>query len=248
MPVVFVHGVPEAAAVWDLVLAELGRDDAITLSPPGFGAPVPDGFGATSDDYLAWLVGELESIDGPVDLIGHDWGGQHVQRLAAARPDLIRSWCSDVAGLADPDYVWHDFAQLWQTPDKGEEVIRDVFAAPAEQRAAQYVTLGMTPAAAQACAAAGGPEMGRCILALYRSAIQPALTTWGRELEAADHRPGLVIIAAEDPFTGGPPLAHRSAKRFGAREAVLDGLGHWWMQQDPARGAQALKDFLADLG
>src|ERR1700689_304682 len=111
MPVVFVHGVPEAAAIWAPLLAELGRDDAITLSPPGFGAPVPDGFGATSDDYLAWLTGELAGLTGPVDLIGHDWGGGHVTRLAAARPDLIRSWGADVAGIFDPDYVWHDLAR-----------------------------------------------------------------------------------------------------------------------------------------
>jgi len=248
MPVVFVHGVPEASAVWDLLLAELGRDDVVTLSPPGFGAPVPAGFGATSDDYLTWLTGELERIGGVVDLVGHDWGGLHVQRLAATRPDLIRSWTSDVAGLADPDYVWHDIAQIWQTPVKGEELIDDMFSRPVEDRAEQYVTLGMTPAVAHACAAAGGPEMGRCILALYRSAVQPALTIWGRQLEEADRRPALVIGPTDDPFTGGPTLVHRSARRLGAREAVLDGLGHWWMQQDPARGARAIAGFLADLG
>ena len=54
---VLVHGNPETAAIWDPLRAELGRDDVVALSPPGFGAPVPDGFGATSDDYLAWLVG-----------------------------------------------------------------------------------------------------------------------------------------------------------------------------------------------
>ena len=57
---------------------------------------------ATSDDYLAWLVGELEAIDGPIDLVGHDWGGGHVQRLAATRPDLIRSWVTDIAGCRRP--------------------------------------------------------------------------------------------------------------------------------------------------
>jgi hypothetical protein len=29
---------------------------------------------------------------------------------------------------------------------------------------------------------------------------------------------------------------------------VLEGLGHWWMLQDPARGAGALAAFLAGLG
>ena len=77
--------------------------------------------------------------------------------------------------------------------------------------------------------------MGRCILALYRSAAQPAMTEWGRELEAAERRPGLVIIATADPFTGGEELARRSAERFGAAVAVLEGLGHWWMLQDPVK-------------
>ena len=88
--------------VWDPLRAALGRDDIVALSPPGFGAPVPDRWAATSDDYLAWLIGEIEALDGPVDLVGHDWGGGHVQRLAATRPDLIRSWVSDVAGIFDP--------------------------------------------------------------------------------------------------------------------------------------------------
>ena len=102
--VVLVHGNPEVAAIWDSLRAELGRDDVVMLSPPGFGAPVPDGFEATADEYRDWLIAELEAMEGPLDLVGHDWGGGHVLRVAAARPDLIRSWCSDVAGIVDPAY------------------------------------------------------------------------------------------------------------------------------------------------
>jgi pimeloyl-ACP methyl ester carboxylesterase len=248
MPVVLVHGVPETAAIWDPMLAELGRDDVITLSPPGFGAPVPDGFGATSDDYVTWLTGELMQLSGPIDLIGHDWGGGHAARLATARPDLIRSWCTDIAGVFDSGYVWHDIAQVCQTPGKGEELISYTSAMPLADRAAQLEAIGMTPAAAQACAAAAGPDMGRCILALYRSARQPIMATWGREFEQAERRPGLVISAASDRFTGGPELAHRMAGRLGATEVVLEGAGHWWMLQDPGRAAAVLRDFLAALG
>ena len=131
--IVFVHGNPETTAIWDPLIAALcepsessnertmqfKRDDVVALSPPGFGAPAPDGWGATSDEYLAWLIGEVEQLDGPIDLVGHDWGGGHVQRLAATRPDLIRSWVTDIAGCADPEYVWHDMAQVWQTPGDG---------------------------------------------------------------------------------------------------------------------------------
>ena len=75
MPKVFVHGNPECDAVWRPLLdqlAERGVTDTIRLSPPGFGAPVPNGFDATMAGYHAWLVAELEAIDGPVDLVGHD--------------------------------------------------------------------------------------------------------------------------------------------------------------------------------
>ena len=81
-PAVLVHGNPETDAVWDPLLAELGRDDVVCLSPPGFGATV--------GEYRDWLVGELEAFDGPVDLVGHDWGGGHVVNVAMARPDLLR--------------------------------------------------------------------------------------------------------------------------------------------------------------
>jgi pimeloyl-ACP methyl ester carboxylesterase len=51
MTMVFVYGNPESEALWGPLLAELGRDDVLRLSPPGFGSPVPDGFGATVPEY-----------------------------------------------------------------------------------------------------------------------------------------------------------------------------------------------------
>jgi pimeloyl-ACP methyl ester carboxylesterase len=86
-------------------------------------------------------------------------------------------------------------------------------------------------------------DMGHCILALYRSAAQPALTEWGKALPAAAARPGLVLCAADDPFVGGRELAQRSAEIAGAQFVVLEGVGHWWMTQDPAAGARALNQF-----
>ncbi|MFD3590408.1 alpha/beta fold hydrolase [Streptomyces sp. NPDC058683] len=245
MPLVLVHGVPESESIWDQLRHELDRDDVITLSPPGFGAPVPEGFEATSDGYLAWLVGVLEGMDGPIDLVGHDWGGGHVLRVAARRPDLIRSWCSDTAGITDPGYVWHDLAQAWQTPGVGEASIADMFGDSVEARTEGWVNLGADAEGARKLALAGTPAMGACILALYRSALQPKLTEWGIELDKAEHRPGLVINATEDVFVGGPDSAHLAARRFGAEEARLEGLGHWWMMQDPRRGAAALNRFYA---
>ena len=51
---------------------------------PGFGCPRPAEFGATKDEYVEWLVAELEGMDGPVDLVGHDWGAGLTYRVATA--------------------------------------------------------------------------------------------------------------------------------------------------------------------
>src|SRR3954468_6953618 len=98
MPAVLVHGVPETPAIWEPLVSHLHRDDVITPQFPGFGCPRPDGFGATKEEYVEWLIGELEAIDGPIDLVGHDWGGGLTVRLVSTRPDLVRSWVTDAAG------------------------------------------------------------------------------------------------------------------------------------------------------
>jgi pimeloyl-ACP methyl ester carboxylesterase len=247
MPAVFVHGNPETTAIWNELIEKLDRDDVVALSPPGFGAPLPEGFAATSDAYVDWLVAELEAIGGPIDLVGHDWGGGHVMRAAMSRPDLLRSWAMDIAGCFDPDYVWHDAAQMWQTPGAGEEAIAQMVGAPVEARTEQFEGFGMSRPVAAALAAAVDEDMGRAILSLYRSAAQPAMTELGEQLPKAAAKPGLVIIATEDHYTGGEVLARRSAERAGAEVAVLDGRGHWWMCEDPAGGAAALEAFWATL-
>jgi pimeloyl-ACP methyl ester carboxylesterase len=247
MTVAFVHGNPETDAIWDELREHLGRDDTVALSPPGFGAPVPEDFGCTSDEYLQWLIDEVSKLPGPVDLVGHDWGGGHVARLAIERPDLIRSWTTDIAGCFDPEYVWHDMAQAWQTPNVGEQAVAGMASAPVEARAQQFEGLGMSKDVAHRVASAVNETMGKAILALYRSAAQPVMSELGKQLPNAAARPGLVIIATEDHYTGGEVLARRSAERAKAKVAVLQGLGHWWMCQDPKKGAEVLKEFLDSL-
>jgi len=247
MTVVFVHGNPETDAVWDPLVERLGRDDVIRLSPPGFGAPLPDDWPATYLDYRDWLEGELTRFTAPVDLVGHDWGGGHVLNLVMHRPELVRSWASDVVGLFDPDYVWHELAQVWQTPGDGEQLVDTMMGASLQERAERLVGLGVTPEVANKMAAGAGAEMGRAILLLYRSARQPAMAEAGRDLEKAAARPGLAMLATEDHYVGSAEIRHRAAERAGARTEVLEGLGHWWMVQDPALGAAVLTRFWDSL-
>jgi pimeloyl-ACP methyl ester carboxylesterase len=115
MPAVLVHGVPDTHRVWHALVRRLSRDDVVTLSLPGFGCPVPAGFDCTKDAYASWLLAELSRFDGPIDLVGHDWGGLLAVRAVSLEPTRVRTWAAGAAPL-DPTYEWHKAAQLWQTP------------------------------------------------------------------------------------------------------------------------------------
>jgi pimeloyl-ACP methyl ester carboxylesterase len=247
MPAVFVHGNPETPVIWDPLLAHLDRSDVVALHLPGFGRPTPEGWGATKEEYAEWLTGELEALGEPVDLVGHDWGGGFAMRVASTRPDLVRSWACDVLGLFHADYVWHDFAQIWQTPGAGEDYFAQTMAMPAADRVALYESIGIPAATGELLVAAADDEMSRCILALYRSAAQPAMVRWGEELDPAATRPGLAVVAPADPFVRSTDLAVEVADRLGARVHELAGQGHWWMLGDPAGGAAMLTEFWGSL-
>ena len=246
MPIVLVNGIPESAAVWGPLLAELNRTDVVTLSPPGFGSPVPDDFDFTLQSYTQWLAGALEPLGAPADLVGHDLGGAAVLGVAMTRPNLVRTWVCDALGAFDPDYAWHGVAQIWQMPALGEQDVAARTAATPDERTEGIAALGISRPVAAELAAAWDPEMGRAILRFYRSAVQPAMANFGKDLHRAAARPGLALIPTEDHFVGSVGLRQRSAARAGARTVILDGIGHWWMDQEPALSAKTLDGFWAE--
>src|SRR5262249_41550226 len=89
LPVVLVHGVPDAHRLWDRMRGHLSRTDVLAPDLPGFGAESPPGWTATKEAYVEWLIGQLERVGEPIDLVGHDWGSLLVQRAVSLRPDLI---------------------------------------------------------------------------------------------------------------------------------------------------------------
>ncbi len=235
MPAFLVHGVPDTHHLWDGVREHLTRADIIAPDMPGFGRDLPPGFGCTKEEYVDWLIAEVEKVGEPVDIVGHDWGALLVERFVCLRPDLVRTWAAG-AGAIDETYVWHPIAQMWQTPRVGENVMQGM---TTEAIVPAFVNDGMPEHVAREIAARIDERMKAAILPLYRSATKVG-NEWGPALDAVKV-PGLVICGEKDQYMS-PDFHRRLAQRTGAEVVVLPG-GHWWPVQFPQETAQALEAF-----
>jgi pimeloyl-ACP methyl ester carboxylesterase len=240
--IVYLHGVPETAAVWRKVQAIIGGE-SVALSLPGFGNPLPAGFEATPDGYVDWIVGELHNIDEPIDLVGHDFGAAYTYRIVTAGLHPVRSWVVDIGNILHPDYDWHDIGKLWQTPGDGEAFVAAQNALPREQRAGLFEALGVPHDDALEMADYNDATMGACILSLYRAAMPNAHALWGpwSKVDA----PGMVMNPTQD-MLGDGKLASEVAEALGARYETFDS-GHFWPYQAPETGAAVIQEFWASL-
>ncbi|MFC4469396.1 alpha/beta fold hydrolase [Streptomyces xiangluensis] len=250
MTLVLIHGVPETPAIWDDLIGHLHRP-LTTLRLPGFGrgsGPALDG----KEAYAAWLADELLALDGPIDVLAHDWGAHLATRAVTAYDVPVRSWATDVLGTWHPDNDWHPVARLWQSAD-GEAALRALrerdtaaiqryYGVPAGGFADLLSARDMPRKLAEVLEAEHDDAMSTAILALYRSANANLHADWGRELPAASPAPGLVLSPTEHPPNN---LRHTAemAGKLGMRLAVLDGMGHSWMATHPAKVAPVLTDF-----
>ena len=237
MPAFLVHGVPDSAILWDDLRKGLDRSDVIAPTLPGFGTPLPSGFDATKDAYASWLIAQVEAVGEPVDIVGHDWGAMLVQRLVSQRPDLVRTWAVG-SGPLDDEYVWHDTAKIWQTPNTGEQFMQSM---TPEVMATVLSQQGLDPEYARAVGANVDDTMKDCILKLYRSATEVA-KDWPQL--TAPVPPGLVIYGADDPYVP-PRFGERLAQRTGARFVAFEGCAHWWPHQRANEAAALLNEHWA---
>ncbi len=241
MPAIFIHGVPDTYRVWNRVLQQLSRSDVVALALPGFDSPVPAGFTATKEEYVDWIIRQLEQQSEPVDLVGHDWGCILTVRVASLRPDLVRTWAAG-AGPVSKDYEWHELAKIFQTPGAGEEWMAKLDPKQFSRRLEQ---LGVPEDLAREVPAHIDATMKDCILRLYRSAV-----TVGSEWEPGLARitsPGLVLWGVSDEAC---PVAFADylGRDTKARRILKFDTGHWFLLERPAEVAQALEQHWASGG
>lgn len=88
---VMLHGFPEYGGAWDGLASHLAdRFHCIAPDQRGYGASyTPE---HVRDYSMGKLVGDMVHLidaDGPVILMGHDWGASVAYGLATSRPDLV---------------------------------------------------------------------------------------------------------------------------------------------------------------
>lgn len=221
----FLHGVPDTPSMWDPLIAELGlgTDEYLAPAMPGFVTPPPQGFGSTKEEYVDWYISEIETThaaQGPVDLVGHDWGAIITVRAASLKPELVRTWCVANA-LPHPDYKWHSMARMWQTPVIGEMITAIT---RKEQLCKALHASGIPADLASKEASHWSSHMKKSILRLYRSA-KTAGTDWWPETENLPER-GMVFWGVDDPYVP-VEIADKFCAATGAKLLKQEKTGHW---------------------
>jgi pimeloyl-ACP methyl ester carboxylesterase len=223
--IVFVHGVPDTPALWRPLISELGLQPGAFSAPalPGFGRTIPNGFSATKDAYVTWLIGELEDLGEPVDLVGHDWGALLVLRAACLRQDLVSSWCVTNA-VIDAGYRGHRTARAWATPLLGELTMLAMRDKVRLERG--LIAGGMPASLATAEVQHIDKTMRQSILNLYRSADGLRFRgDWIDDLVKLPS-PGQLFWGETDPFVD-LSVAERFSRERNVPIQVAKGAGHW---------------------
>lgn len=244
-PVLFLHGNPDSADIWDEVIATSGEKfRCIAIDLPGFGRSVaPDDFDCSFGNlgrFIDGLVGAL-GVDRPLNLVAHDFGGAFAMAWAALFPDKVRRQVVINHPFFVGDYRWHAWARIWRTPLLGELSTLFMGWWPLYSASIRAGSRNLTTAQIRSAHAFLNPAMKRMILRLYRAADPEAFRQWEpRMLEASARIPTMVLWGMHDPY-----IPARIAERFGTRNIQrFEASGHWLPAEMPAAVADALGDFL----
>ncbi|MFH9404963.1 alpha/beta fold hydrolase [Streptomyces sp. NPDC017638] len=93
-PALYVHGLGGSSQNWSSLMAELdGVVDSEAVDLPGFGdSPPPDDGDYSVTGHARAVIRHLDAAGrGPVHLFGNSLGGAVATRVAAVRPDLVRT-------------------------------------------------------------------------------------------------------------------------------------------------------------
>ncbi|BAC70803.1 hydrolase [Streptomyces avermitilis] len=265
-PALCVHGLGGSSQNWSALMQRLeGLVDSEALDLPGFGdSPPPDDGDYSVTGHARAVIRYLDAAGrGPVHLIGNSMGGAVTTRVAAVRPDLVRTLT--LVSPALPEIRVQRTAvptALLALPGVAPLFTRLTKDWTAEQRVRGVMALcygdpgRVTPEGFRAAV----EEMERRFAlpyfwdAMARSArgIVNAYTLGGqhglwRQAERV-LAPTLLVYGGRDQLVG-YRMARRAARTFrDSRLLSLPEAGHVAMMEYPDLVAEAVRELLADTG
>jgi haloacetate dehalogenase len=256
-PVLLLHGVPETSSIWRDVAPALAVGRRV-LAPdlPGLGGSAYSGpFDIPSlvRQLAALVEAETAGAAGPVDLVGHDWGGSLALALAGERPDLVARLVVINAPYREVPLVRAAHIPFFALPGVPELLFR----LGGRRVVDTMLKIGWksdppldADRRAEYEAAYTDPEKVRAMLAYYRGVARPrlaSLVTRGTppsppRVQVAE---SLVLWGALDPVL--PISTGESVVRDLGASCVMvtvPGAGHFVVEEAPAVVASVLGDFL----
>ena len=238
------HGLLFSTTMWRHQIAALSTEyRCVAVDWRGQGATPQTGSGYDMDTLYEDLVALIEHLGvGPVHYAGLSMGGFVGQRLAARRPDLVRSLIliDTSSGPEDPDKVarYGLLAKVYGLfgfrPLKGQ--VAPIMFSPAWLK---------TPAGRDAVGTWAAE-----LAPLQRGGVKKAImgvvdrTPIVEELGAVT-APTLVIVGSEDVATTPAKAEVIAGAIKGSRLDVLSGVGHVSTLEDPDRVTALMREFLA---
>jgi pimeloyl-ACP methyl ester carboxylesterase len=262
-PALFVHGLDGASGNWSALMRRL--HDVVeceALDLPGFGhSPPPDNGDYSINGHARAVVRRMEgSGRGPVHLFGNSMGGMVATRIAALRPDLVRTLTlvsPSLPELLAQRAAW--FTALASVPGVAQLYARTSRGGSAEQRAraaAELVYGDPSSVPAEDMAAAAREIERRMALPYYWDAlvrstrgIVNVYTLGGQHClwRQAERvlAPTLLVYGGRDKLVSFR-TARKAAKAFRhSRLVTIPDGGHVAMMEHPDVVASAFRGLLA---
>ncbi|MFC6081435.1 alpha/beta fold hydrolase [Sphaerisporangium aureirubrum] len=260
---VYVHGLAGSATNWTDLMSELrpsARGYALDLPGAGY-SPAPSGGDYSVDAHAAAVTALIEHVGGPVHLLGNSLGGAVSVRVAATRPDLVRTLTLVSPALPDlfPRYGPARVA-FSATPRLGEWAVDRLRTLPPERRiratmAMCYADTGrvhplrLEDAVAELRRRDALPYAGPALLRSARALVNEYFrrgeeNLWRQAARVA--APTLVVHGRHDRLVD-PRMASRAGRTFpDVRLALLPDAGHVAQMEYPAVVAHHVRVLIRD--
>jgi pimeloyl-ACP methyl ester carboxylesterase len=270
-PALLIHGLGGSSTNWTDLMEILARpSDARPAAPvlagaaidlPGFGcSPAPPGGDYSISAHAGTVIRFLESGQpGPVHLIGNSMGGAVATRVAARRPDLVRT--ITLISPAMPDLrprllpirlavasmpalgpALMDWLRTVPAADRTDRSFRDLYTDPGvihpsrrSEEIAEVLRRDSLEYASDALILSARSLVGEYFRVGRKSLWRDAART---------SAPALILHGSHDRLVN-PVMAAKAARVFrSARVLVLPGVGHVAMMERPALVATEIRSFL----